>query len=436
MKLSEKLIRIGLIILVGLSMYLSYVIWLSPSNRMVHGNQQENNQPVSNAQNYRKASDVFMPMTLTWLNGSSIQQTTSETLISDIQPKITAASFEALKTETYNDFETFKQTATITHGIEMNYVGPFSLQEFITMFDLDLHVKDTEEKYFTKIQLDFDQKKIRFINVKRYQISEAAMSIDQEAIDDLLSKTKTNWIQMSAENRLNNLQYNVEQPIKMKMYSYISSPQTYTVFRDAFFNDTSNIKINEDSKDMVLYDGSENMTIQESEQLVDFHGDFLLGEDSPDLYSRSFMFISRLGTNQGNIRFFDRSKNTANYRIFVEGYPVFSNDIRGQVNVTISDDSDSKGMPVHIQTSLTSIQVPIPSENEILLANNETVIDQLEMAGADRQLIRAMVIGYQWKDIENTNGVVDLIPTWYIRYDDTWYSHEQLLDKLSETGAE
>ncbi|MGX7132733.1 MULTISPECIES: YycH family regulatory protein [Enterococcus] len=432
MKLSEKFIRLGLILLIALSLYFSYVIWLSPSNRTVH--EQTMNQVIA-TQNYRKASDVFMPLSVSWIDGEDIQQTTSETLISELQPLITSAKIEKLATTTYDSFDEFQEQADIQRGIELDYVGPFSLQEYLTMFDLNSSEKSADG-YFTKVQLDFEQKEIRFINVKRYQITKAAMAFDQTDFQEVLEQAKTTWTAMTKENRLQNLQFNLKEPVKMKMYSYISSSQAYTVFRDAFFKDAADVKSNEDSQDVVLYDGSENMTIQQEQQLVDFRGELLPDEDSTDIYSQSFHFISRLGTNLGNVRFFDRSKDTANYRIFVEGFPVFSEDIRGEINLTISEDKSGDGLPVHIQTSLNTIQVPIPSEEEIELANNETIIDQILAAGGNREQIRSMIIGYQWQDIKDTNGVVDLVPTWYIKYDETWYPYKKLVTQLSETEAE
>ena len=87
-------------------------------------------------------------------------------------------------------------------------------------------------------------------------------------------------------------------------------------------------------------------------------------------------------------------------------------------------------MQVNIQTSLNTIQVPIPSDEEVELASTNEIIQQLKAKGADSNKIGSVIVGYTWQNVKETNRVVDLLPEWYVKYKDNWYSANDLLEKL------
>lgn len=99
----------------------------------------------------------------------------------------------------------------------------------------------------------------------------------------------------------------------------------------------------------------------------------------------------------------------------MEGFPVFSNDLKGQVDIRITN-NDGAAPSVTINTSVNTIQVPIPSEEEVTLESTEKLIKRLEAAGAKKEKIQSAVIGYTWQTIEEVKQVVDLSPEWYVLY--------------------
>ncbi len=64
------------------------------------------------------------------------------------------------------------------------------------------------------------------------------------------------------------------------------------------------------------------MSIHSETQVVDFRGELPEKKENASVFSESFPYISKLGSSLGNLRYFDRSDNTIDYRIFVEGFPV------------------------------------------------------------------------------------------------------------------
>lgn len=107
-------------------------------------------------------------------------------------------------------------------------------------------------------------------------------------------------------------------------------------------------------------------------------------------------YIIRLGNNFGTIRYFDQQDKHLDYRVFVEGYPVFSTGGQGVISVAFSESGQTGSREMTISASLNAIQVPIPSETEIELPSSLSVKNELIAAGADPELLQQIIVGYQW----------------------------------------
>lgn len=438
MKISGKIIRIGLVLMVALSLYFSYVIWLSPAGKETVNVDETSSQVMTESQSNRKSSEIFLPLHVTWVQGENIQETNSENLVSRLQTVIGKARFGKLSEVVTGDKTEFDQKKELSEGFELTYLAPFLLQEYIQAFGLNLDVSnlsdDTEMISFTCIQFDEKNKKIRFLDFVHQTIYEANLSLNWEDIKKELSFDENKWTKMSKKTSVIAHQYDTESPIKLKKYSYILSQQPYTLFRNAFFQSPDEVKNNDESSELIFYGGNETMTIHSASQVVDFRGELSDTNNNGNIYSKSFPYISKIGSNLGNLHYFDRTYNQIDYRIFVEGFPVFGTDSKGKVGITINGEATEKTQ-VNIQTSLNAIQVPIPSDESVELASTADVIQQLVTHGAEKEELESVIIGYTWQNIKETNRVVDLLPEWYVKYQGNWYSASELSNKLAEMGA-
>src|SRR5699024_10930884 len=152
------------------------------------------------------------------------------------------------------------------------------------------------------------------------------------------------------------------------------------------------------------------------------------------IFEMSFPYVQRMGSNYGSVRVLNQARNQIDYRMFVEGFPIFAEDFEGQLAFSFSDSGQGNQKNINIQGNLKTLQIPIPSQEEVVLPATEKLVQTLYQNGADLKKIRTFMIGYEWKNIENT-GVVDLIPNWFIKYGDTWLSYEGLLNQLTEGGG-
>ncbi|MCJ0588670.1 two-component system activity regulator YycH, partial [Enterococcus cecorum] len=127
-------------------------------------------------------------------------------------------------------------------------------------------------------------------------------------------------------------------PIKLQLYSYISTDQPYTLFRDAFFLNTRDIKVNDDTNDALVLSNHQGdmLSISLNDQMLHFRAN-QVDFHNQNMYSVSADYVSRLGTNLGQLRFFQREDKKIIYRAFVEGYPLFRKDDNGKIVVSFSD---------------------------------------------------------------------------------------------------
>ncbi|HAP7495899.1 TPA: hypothetical protein IVO98_000941, partial [Enterococcus faecium] len=325
MRISEKVVRIGLILMVALSIYFSYAIWLSPAGKSSI-NVDETNTQMIESQSNRKTSEVFLPLHVTWHHSGMIQETNSENLVYRLQLIIDKARFGKLSEVVSGDKSQFEQVKNLNSGFELAYNAPFLLREYKEAFDLDLDVsnlaKESENMYFTRIQFDQGNKKIRFLNYSNHLVYEANISLNWTDINKELTAKDTKWTEMTTEPSTIDTQYATKHSIKLKKYSYILSQQPYTLFRNAFFQKPDSVKNNDESNELIFYGGNETMSIHSETQVVDFRGELPEKKENASVFSESFPYISKLGSSLGNLRYFDRSDNTIDYRIFVEGFPV------------------------------------------------------------------------------------------------------------------
>ncbi|MEA4830485.1 MAG: hypothetical protein VB121_10945, partial [Enterococcus thailandicus] len=201
MKISGKIIRIGLVLMVALSLYFSYVIWLSPAGKETVNVDETCSQVMTESQSNRKSSEIFLPLHVTWVQGENIQETNSENLVSRLQTVIGKARFGKLSEVVTGDKTEFDQKKELSEGFELTYLAPFLLQEYIQAFGLNLDVSnlsdDTEMISFTCIQFDEKNKKIRFLDFVHQTIYEANLSLNWEDIKKELSFDENKWTKMS-----------------------------------------------------------------------------------------------------------------------------------------------------------------------------------------------------------------------------------------------
>lgn len=434
MRWKRMALRLGLIAMIVLSFYLSYLIWLNPSNKTGLDTTQSGDTTTEKEVSSRSMADVFLPLKLVSVTKGNAQETSSEVVIKKVLKKIEETKMSNPKLMEYTTDAEFEANHQLTDGLELTLMNEMSLAECIELLNLRLTLNQSltdKDLTFDHAQIDYKTATFRFLNSKKHYIVTVAFDGDFDKIKSLLAENEASWYSVVLDSSLISSQYVTNKPIELKLYSYISSVQSFTLFRDSFFTNPSDAKSSDDSSDLMIVDQSEIMTVQTQDSLVEFRDTNITNIDD-NLYKASYQYIRYLGTNYGNLRFMNRNGNTIDYRVFVEGYPVFSTNKEGLVTTSFSKNRQSDSWSVSIDANMNTIQVPIPSDQTVQIPASQTVLEELKSQGADLTKLTAFVIGYKWNDIKDT-GVVDLVPTWYVNYDKHWQESDTLLKQFEES---
>ena len=319
------------------------------------------------------------------------------------------------------------------NGIELAYISAMPIKDYLDIFDVKVTNQEklpTKWSFYT-VQVDFDKNQLQFVNHQTKEVFALKITEGLSAVEQAVQGNSAEWIEMFYNDNLLPKQYYTNQPVKLKKYSYIASSRPYTIFRDAFFSNPKDIRSSDGTMNLNLYDGSESMIVQQNEHKVDFSGTIPLTNPFSN-YKVGYKYIRGLGTNYGSMRLFDQFNQTTDYRIFVEGFPVFSRENEGEITVQLLKDEENQEVDVEINANLNTIQVPIPSDDTVELPSSYDAVQQLYVNGAKADKLTQIIVGYTWKNLPNTE-VVDLEPTWYVQYDHRWYSFAELMTRLTES---
>ncbi|MEG2708979.1 MAG: two-component system activity regulator YycH, partial [Vagococcus sp.] len=219
--------------------------------------------------------------------------------------------------------------------------------------------------------------------------------------------------------------YYLKEEVKLKTYSYIVATQSFTTFTKAFFNQPNDLYSNESDNLNVFNGEGESLTIQSSTGEVNYFGKLKTSKNAKgnNIYFDTFQYVENLGSTLGTLRFFDSKEGDIIYRNYIEGFPVFGKNMKGRLEVGVQNKN------VFVRTNQETIQVPIPSDETVTLIPTAELMDNLAVAGVDLSLIDDAQISYEWQANLETKQVVDLVPTWYIKYQDNWYPASALIEQ-------
>ena len=90
--------------------------------------------------------------------------------------------------------------------------------------------KDLKNSYFDEIRLNFGQKQLSFINHDDQQVFKFHLQMDLTQIENYLKKHQKQFQLHEGEFKMVSGQVYSKDPIKLQLYSYISTDQPYTLF--------------------------------------------------------------------------------------------------------------------------------------------------------------------------------------------------------------
>lgn len=418
----DKVIKVSLVTMILLSLLLSWKIWTKPANRSLTEKEKNSGEELVHS---KKMSDVYVPTKLFYHETKeNYFYSNKESVILDIHHKVTAFSFEDGKEISRNEIEDI-----LYRGDTFNLLFPeeYPLSVYEEIYNLSLEIpSDIKPVLFNRIIFSLEEDKVYFINHDLSQGMVYEVAGDKESIESILKDTKkASYIPVSlTPDNVAGIYYLLDD-VELKTYSYILAPQSFTTFTKAFFNQPNDLYSNESENVNVSNGEGESLTIQSATGEIAYFGKLKKGKDRGvnSIYYDTFQYVENLGNTLGTLRYFDAKEGDIIYRNYIEGYPVFGKDMKGRLEVGVQNKN------VFVRTNQETIQIPIPSEETVTLIPTEELMANLVIAGIDLAKVDDVQIAYEWQANVETKQVVDLVPTWYVKYEDTWYPATSLMDQ-------
>lgn len=427
-KMGERFLKIGTIAMVLLSLFLSWKIWTNPANRGI----QDRTDKVKAVVQKKDMTDVYMPTKLFYHhgNGEHFLYTNKESTMTSLHEKIVSLEFGSSRTM---DKEQVDHVTSQSNLFNLVYPSPIPASLFITMNNLSAKLpQDSKNLMFSWLVVSLDDNKLYFVDYHHKTGVEVDVKGNMASITSILDADSNNYVNAFLPTDELNVAgiYYLADSAKLKTYSYIIATQSFTTFSRGFFNQPNDLFSNEGDNLSLSNSEGESLTIDSKTGEVNYFGklkeDF--SNDVNRLYYETFQYVEDMGTSLGNLRYFSDSGNEVVYRNYVEGFPVFGENMKGSMATTIQNKN------VFIKANQDTLQIPLPSDDSVTLVPTQELVDSLKEHGADMSKITDIQIGYKWEQNKETQQAIDLVPSWYIKYDEMWMTQDKLEETLIKGG--
>ncbi|MDH5104850.1 two-component system activity regulator YycH [Lentilactobacillus diolivorans] len=431
MKFSRYLIPIALTIAVVVSLTLSVVLWTNPANYRSKQNSEQNPQTE---QLSKPKSYVYTPIQAVHTNSDGTQEILVNRLVNAVtEIKKTMQGYHDAKIKTLSrDSQTkYLNIANRPDSIMLNYSSPVSIK--VVNQIVNHRFKNFPNHTVNRIVLPTNNStKLYLLNDKNFAVYQ--VSVQHHDLKNLNKVLDMNIRTIPASLRLFNKQpmVYVDDSVQMQPYKYLVDRQSQDYFVSRLMNNEESQNVTAKRRRNLLIYSDQNslqLTFNSQTRMVEF-SDYRTNKDQRAITSvlnNSYKDLVKLGLPLDNVRFFryDTKTRTVMYRTFVEGFPIFRANGFGTISTRIMNSSAKR-----LNFSLDNPEVPIPSKRGYTtLPATEVVIRRLVAHGYKTKNIQQMRIGYGWQKDKESQLLINLIPDWYIYYNNQWRSYTSLMNQ-------
>ncbi|WP_164510008.1 YycH family regulatory protein [Lacticaseibacillus porcinae] len=420
MKLSGWLLRIGLILMIALSLVLSWVIWQNPS-RLGHQQAAVTVTKKSDKDTTKNIGTVLAPTQAYYQhdNNKQLLFTPDDDVISDLRTTVknwqlkTVTSGGKLTASEYNALLASNDTLQLVYPDSVAY----------QLFDGNWFKDDAKAANFNfnriVINLNAHRDSMVFVNDRTRAIHTATLkshSVQKlQAQVDAATTTSFNVQELRLSNGRQVADFTSE--IQVQPYVYLLDQQSANHYVSLLMpaTQTSTVDARELGSDTVYTAGTDyRLTLNQDTQVMQFD-DASATTNTASLKTnlqKSYTALSNLDLlGMNSMRYYRYTKATSmvTFRSVAQGIPIFNADYYGRVTVA---DTDS-GRQMYFSTN--NLTVPIPtSQAKTTLPTTQTVIDHITNVGYNESAIEDIALGYHWVKQDENSQVVNLKPTYYV----------------------
>lgn len=420
MKLSGWFLRIGLILMIALSLVLSWVIWQNPS-RLGHQQAAVTVTKKSDKDTTKNIGTVLAPTKAYYQHANTKQLlfTPDEDVITNLRDTVknwqiqTVTSGGKLTTSEYNALLASNETLQLVYPDMVAYKlfngNWFKDGAKASNFNFDRIVISLGTHPDSMVFVNDRTRAIHTATLKKHSLQKLQSQID--------AATTTSF--SVQELRLNNGRQvsDFTDTIEVQPYVYLLDQQSANHYVSLLMpaTQTSAVDARELGSDTVYTAGTDyRLTLNQDTQVMQFddasatNSAASLAVNLQKSYT-SLNDLDLLGMNSMRYYRYNKTTRMVTFRSVAQGLPIFNTDYYGRVTVA---DTDS-GRQMFFSTN--NLTVPIPTaQAKTTLPTTQAVIDHITSVGYSESAIEDIVLGYHWVKQNENSQVVTLKPTYFV----------------------
>jgi len=404
-------------------------MWTNPA----HSNLSSRTKVTKNADNSNNTTfqDIYLPSQFISTSKSGKQEQLTDNRVNvatDLRDRMSHFTAQDAKNISHGNAKKYLNQLKRHDTVLLNYNSAISVNFFRKAFKNQL--KSPNQK-FNRMQLLLnDPNHLYLLNDQGYRIVRVTLKNNRagklrHVIADRMVKHPVSFRLLN-----NKVILNYPNSFKVRTYSYQLTQQTQDYYANRIMttNANSNVQVKR-HKNSTDYDdhGFRHMNIDNATDTVTFTDYNSQVKSSSFLQTMNHVYeqFIMVGMPLDNIRFYsyDPSTDTAVFRTYAGGLPVFDQSNFGAIQMRVLDQSSYR-----MRFSLDSLQVPIPPvQSSATVMSTKDLLQHLKSAGVRQNKIQDIELGYEWSRDKTLSKVVNLSPTWYVKIGNQWENYRKLI---------
>lgn len=423
-----------LILLVALSLFFTFRIWTyTPDYGVIEEKEVEEiiiDEPT-------QLSNVIRPYKLVFRGDDTWRGTVSTTNIDNVLNSMQdwRLSDVSLVTDTFTPQLLNELVRTEDH-LTMIFAEEVPMTLFEEFFEIDLQRMPNVSFDRFVIEWNAETKVARayFINVEAQQMYEAAISMtapsnDERVLHEVIMNA-TEYTEIERENTTS--LYVIKNNVETVHYTYHTGEVSIDKFVRSLFSDYSSINKQVNSAASEQYEGaSEKMDVNPLRREFKYVNPRGQDEELTDaeLIRETYRFINATGSFTGDFRYVSGDGYEAKYQLFVQGFPVYSEDSTTVISLAMRDGKPYKYDRPYYTLDIADMKV------EALISGKRAVTILRDQNAELLEQIDDLVVGYMLRHTENSRIFV-LEPSWFALQDEQYVRIDPMMTGGAVNGLE
>lgn len=419
---TSKILLVVLVALMMVSLSLTALLIIRPAKQTANtGLGQTTTTVGTTTDNQTRTSlipdEVFSPSRYVYNHDDKIEVTSDKAVL------------KALNLELHQSFENIQSMGTLE---QYNYEQLLLKQSAgQLLFDAPIPIKNAVS-YFVDIPDEFANTTITRIVLLMDDVSTAYLINDQtKASYSVTRKKQSNEFLKSAYSE--KLFYPIQSyitkggltfvridDIKLDQLTYLVEQPMTSFYIGMLYSNTTDLKNRSDNKSIVYNDNVSQLIIDRSSSILSYFRN-RLSESVPDMSTtlqHSFNQMNRFENWTYGIYYsgYSQTSQAVDFLRYVNNFPILDANQQGTLRITVTDDGLSK---MRIPTLVA--QTPLVSRTkQVSLMSGDDAVSVIMSKGIDLLQVEDVRIGYQWVSSQESNKIVNFIPTWFVKINGAW----------------